>query len=100
MSVDLLVPNEFVLAEGPRWDGANGRLLWVDIERGELHTWDGAHAPTIAPSCVHVCVPSQLWSSPRSMSTQSSRFPAASQRGPSASRNSSGTRRSTLTPEA
>ena len=46
MSVDLLVPSEFVLAEGPRWDAVNGRLLWVDIERGELHTWDGTHGCT------------------------------------------------------
>ncbi|MES1247606.1 MAG: SMP-30/gluconolactonase/LRE family protein [Actinomycetota bacterium] len=42
MSVDLLVDSTFVLAEGPRWDAAGGRLLWVDIERGELHAWDGA----------------------------------------------------------
>jgi sugar lactone lactonase YvrE len=42
VSVDLLVDSTFVLAEGPRWDAAGKRLLWVDIERGELHTWDGA----------------------------------------------------------
>jgi sugar lactone lactonase YvrE len=42
VSVDLLVDSVFELAEGPRWDAAGGRLLWVDIERGELHAWDGA----------------------------------------------------------
>jgi sugar lactone lactonase YvrE len=42
VSVDLLVDSTFVLAEGPRWDAAGGRLLWVDIERGELHSFDGA----------------------------------------------------------
>jgi sugar lactone lactonase YvrE len=42
VSVDLLVDSVFVLAEGPRWDAAGKRLLWVDIERGELHSWDGA----------------------------------------------------------
>ena len=41
MSVDLLLPAECVLAEGPRWDAAGGRLLFVDIERGELHSFDG-----------------------------------------------------------
>jgi sugar lactone lactonase YvrE len=30
------------LAEGPRWDGAAQRLLWVDIEEGELHVFDPA----------------------------------------------------------
>jgi sugar lactone lactonase YvrE len=41
VSVDLLLPAEFALAEGPRWDAAGKRLLFVDIERGELHAFDG-----------------------------------------------------------
>ncbi len=43
MSVELLLPDTFALAEGPRWDAVGKRLLWVDIERGELHVWDGSH---------------------------------------------------------
>src|SRR4051794_39450690 len=27
------------LGEGPRWDAPTGRLLWVDIEAGQLHVF-------------------------------------------------------------
>jgi sugar lactone lactonase YvrE len=37
-----LIPADAELGEGPRWDAANNRLLWVDIRRGELHAWDGS----------------------------------------------------------
>ena len=42
MSVDVLIDSKALLGEGPRWDAANRRLLWVDVKRGELHAWDGA----------------------------------------------------------
>src|SRR5437588_9222661 len=41
MSVDVLIDAKAQLGEGPRWDAANERLLWVDVKRGELHAWDG-----------------------------------------------------------
>jgi len=59
VSVDLLVPEEFRLAEGPRWDAVGRRLLWVDIERGELHTWDGSHSYTQLGSMIGACAPTE-----------------------------------------
>jgi sugar lactone lactonase YvrE len=37
---DLLVDARAALGEGPVWDARAGRLLWVDIERGRVHTTD------------------------------------------------------------
>jgi sugar lactone lactonase YvrE len=37
VSVDIYVDARARLAEGPRWDAEAGVLLWVDIERGEVH---------------------------------------------------------------
>ena len=39
--VEVAIENRALLGEGPRWDAARSRLLWVDIERGELHVFDG-----------------------------------------------------------
>jgi sugar lactone lactonase YvrE len=38
--VELAVPHRAQLGEGPRWDGPRSRLLWVDVEGGELHLFD------------------------------------------------------------
>ena len=37
MSVEVYVDARAALGEGPRWDAQRGELLWVDIERGEVH---------------------------------------------------------------
>jgi sugar lactone lactonase YvrE len=39
--VEVLIESNAHLGEGPRWDARERRLLWVDIERGEVHAWDG-----------------------------------------------------------
>lgn len=40
LSATCVLPAGAVLAEGPAWH--SGRLLWVDIERGEVHEFDPA----------------------------------------------------------
>jgi sugar lactone lactonase YvrE len=40
VSVDVAIRAQAGLGEGPRWDAATRRLLWVDIDRSELHTFD------------------------------------------------------------
>jgi sugar lactone lactonase YvrE len=57
VSVDLLIDAQAELAEGPRWDAAGGRLLWVDIERGELHVYDGADRAIQLGARVGSCAP-------------------------------------------
>jgi len=58
MSVDRLLPVECVLAEGPRWDAVGKRLLFVDIERGELHAFDGVEdTVTQLGAMVGACAP-------------------------------------------
>lgn len=42
MSLDVAIAAQAVLGEGPRWDAEGRRLLWVDIEAGELHLFDPA----------------------------------------------------------
>jgi sugar lactone lactonase YvrE len=58
VSVDRLLEIECVLAEGPRWDAAGGRLLFVDIEPGELHAFDGTRdTVTQLGAMAGACVP-------------------------------------------
>jgi sugar lactone lactonase YvrE len=40
--VEVAIRSGVVLGEGPRWDAAARRLLWVDIEAGALHLFDPA----------------------------------------------------------
>ncbi|MGW4020452.1 SMP-30/gluconolactonase/LRE family protein [Streptomyces sp. NPDC005009] len=39
---DVAVRAEAALGEGPTWDPATGRLLWIDILGSRVHTWDPA----------------------------------------------------------
>lgn len=40
--MDVAIRSEALLGEGPRWDAAAKRLLWVDVEAGALHLFDPA----------------------------------------------------------
>ncbi|MGP3984598.1 SMP-30/gluconolactonase/LRE family protein [Streptomyces sp. KR80] len=40
MKVDVAVRERAALGEGPTWDPATGRLIWVDILGSRVHTWD------------------------------------------------------------
>jgi sugar lactone lactonase YvrE len=40
VSVEVAIDVRAELGEGPRWDAAAGRLLWVDVEGRSLHVFD------------------------------------------------------------
>lgn len=40
MNPEPVIDSRAELGEGPSWDGKNGVLYWVDILRGEVHTYD------------------------------------------------------------
>jgi sugar lactone lactonase YvrE len=43
VSLEPVLRNAALLAEGPRWDAAGRRLIWVDVEGCSLHVFDPAH---------------------------------------------------------
>ena len=53
--VDVAIRSDALLGEGPRWDSATRRLLWVDIEGRAVHVSDpasGADRAILVPSRV------------------------------------------------
>lgn len=59
MNAECILPAGAILAEGPVWNA--GRLLWVDIERGEIHELDpgsGADQCWKIPHRVGFAIPS------------------------------------------
>lgn len=40
VAYEVAVPAEAALGEGPTWDPATGRLLWIDILGSRIHTYD------------------------------------------------------------
>ncbi|PJE94354.1 calcium-binding protein [Streptomyces carminius] len=39
---EIAVRHDALLGEGPTWDAARGRLIWVDVLSCRVHTWDPA----------------------------------------------------------
>ena len=57
--IEVAIESNALLGEGPRWDAAARRLLWVDIERGELHSFDGADHVTPLGSRLGAATPTE-----------------------------------------
>ncbi|GAA2800380.1 SMP-30/gluconolactonase/LRE family protein [Kitasatospora paracochleata] len=60
IEITVAVPSEARVGEGPFWDGDSGRLSWVDILGGTVHTADPAtrHVRTFTlPTLVGAAVP-------------------------------------------
>ncbi|MFB6815220.1 SMP-30/gluconolactonase/LRE family protein [Streptomyces sp. NPDC056347] len=53
--LDVAVPERAELGEGPTWDAATGRLIWVDILSARVHTYDPVdHRRTVLATEQHV----------------------------------------------
>ncbi|MFE3943912.1 SMP-30/gluconolactonase/LRE family protein [Streptomyces sp. NPDC059118] len=53
--LDVAVPEQAELGEGPTWDAATGRLIWVDIVSARVHTYDPvSHRRTVMATEQHV----------------------------------------------